>query len=83
MFWLSKKDGNELFTRLRDIERISAVREEHEQNLEELFIKHDREEMLKYDNIQKRLDNLQKFQYIAIGALTLFEFLHRLGLLTF
>ena len=83
MYWLSKKDGNELFTRLRSIEKEIAVKGEHDDNLEELFIKHDREEMVKYDNIQKRLDNLQKFQYIAIGALTLFEFLHRLGLLTF
>ena len=83
MFWLSKKDGNEFSTRLSFIEKEIAVNKVHDNNLAELFIKHDREEMKKYDNIQKRLDNLQKIQYIALGALMLFEFLHRLGLLVF
>lgn len=64
---------------MREVEKTFAVNEEHNKNIEKLFIKHDAEEMTKYDNIQKRLDSLQKFQYIFIGALTFFEILNRMG----
>ena len=80
--WLSRRDGNELFNRVREVEKSFAVNEEHNKNIEELFINHDKQEMIKYDKIQKKLDILFKFQYIAIGALILFEFLHKLGYLS-
>ena len=83
MFFLSRKDGDELFKRVRFIEQTVAVNQEHDKNLEELFKEHDKQEMIKYDNIQKRLDSNSKFQYMVVGGFILLETLHKFGIISF
>ena len=83
MFFLSNKDVNEIFTRLREVEKVVEVNQEHNSNLEIMFTNHDKQEMIKYDSIQDRLDKLSKFQYMAIGGFILFEFLHKMGYISF
>jgi tetrahydromethanopterin S-methyltransferase subunit G len=81
--WISRKDINELFSRVREVEKHIAVNKEHDNNLEELFIKHDKEEMIKYDKIQKRLDDLYKILYLVFGGFIFLETLHKFGLISF
>jgi len=90
MFGLSSRDSKELFSRVSDIEKTLAVREEHNTNLEQLFIKHDKEEMIKYTNIQNRLDSMDKKQqknenikYGLVAIFLFFEFLVKMGYLSF
>ena len=88
--WISKEDINNLFDRLRFLENKVNVKEEHNNNLEELFIKHDKEEMIKYNKIQERLDSMDKKQqknenikYSFVAVFLFFEFLQKMGFISF
>lgn len=84
--FIRNKDLNALFDRLRIVEQEVAVQEEKDINLLEAFAKHDKEEMIKYEIIQKRLNSMdkenkedRKYRNYVVGALITFETLSRLG----
>ena len=79
MIFLSNKDANEIFTRLREVEKVVEVNNEHNLNLEKMFTKHDEQEMIKYDSIQKILAVLVRNQNYMIGAFIFYEFLNKMG----
>lgn len=69
-----KKLFNEIFTRLRELERSHAVNLEHDKILESMFKEHDEKEMKKHDKINDSLDSLKKNQFIAFGILIAYEY---------
>lgn len=79
MFFLSNKNIDEIYTRLRQVEKVVEVNQEHNSNLENMFEKHDEQEMIKYDSIQKTLVTLVRNQNYMVGAFILYEFLHKMG----
>ncbi len=62
------------------------VKQANYKNLELLFFRHDKEEMIKYDKIQNKLNEMdknnnedKKYRNIVIGFIISFEFMHKLG----
>lgn len=82
----SRRDLNNLFQRVRDIEKNDAVQEEKDNHLLEAFEKHDKQEMIKYDKIDKRLEQIEnenkqdrKYRNYFVGGSILLGFLHEFG----
>lgn len=70
-----KKDFDEVFARLRDIEIKTEIQKERDtqlldkmEGLKEFFADHDKHEMEKYTDINNSLEKLKKFMYIATGV---------------
>ncbi len=49
-----KSDIDLIYTRLRELESNQKVKEANYKNLEFLFFRHDKEEIIKYDKIQNK-----------------------------
>jgi hypothetical protein len=88
--FISRRDLNDVFDRLRVVESDVRIQSERDTNiLEKLdknnknFEDHDENEMIKYDEINKSLDNLKKDRYLVIGGFLLFEILSKYGLISF
>ena len=70
-----KKDLNELFNRIRKLETARAVAVTKEESIVEkidefkaLFEKHDKNEMQKYEKIEKKMALLFRYLYLVSGA---------------
>ena len=70
----TKRDLNEVFDRIRKLETSHAVTKERDKTLlekmdglKDFFEKHDKQEMAKYNDINKDVKQLTTFMYIATG----------------
>jgi len=77
-----KKDINEVFSRLRNLEMNDAMYAERWKNLEvkmdellHFFKSHDAQEMIKYNAMNNDIKYLTKFAYIATGIVMVISFL--------
>jgi len=72
--FISNKELNDIYDRLRSAENQLSVNIEHDKNLESLFKIHDEKEMKKYDSIDDSIKKLSQNQYIAVGILLAYEY---------
>ncbi|NCO01426.1 MAG: hypothetical protein GW906_06330 [Epsilonproteobacteria bacterium] len=72
--FVSKRELNDIYDRLRDAENSLSINIEHDKNLESLFKTHDINEMKKYDSIDESIKKLSQNQYIAVGILIAYEY---------
>jgi hypothetical protein len=93
--FISKRDKIDLFDRLRIIETDLQIQKERDDNiLEKLelnnsnFLKHDENEMLKYEKIEDELKLIKeenqedrKYRNYAVAVIFLLQFLNELGYL--
>lgn len=77
----TKKDLDELFSRMRSIESKEAVYQIKDENLSEkmdnlmnFFEKHDTEEMKKYQSMSTDITKIVRFMYLVTGAFALLSF---------
>jgi len=80
--FLTRKDFNDIYDRLRIVEENVAVKSEHDKHISDkideianTFNEHDKAEMIKYDSIKQSIDKLFKHFYMIVGAFLLFQYL--------